>query len=88
MSDELLTAREAAAYLKLSLGAFYALRRRQHIPNAGHGKRLLFRRADLLRRETPPLVDMRELARRHARKPLSGSSLGESFERRTKGGAR
>lgn len=54
MSDELLTAPEAARFLRISLGAFYALRRRQRIPNASLGRRLLFRRQDLLRPETPP----------------------------------
>jgi excisionase family DNA binding protein len=70
VSDELLTASEAARVLKLSLGAFYALRRRQHIPSAGVGRRLLFRREDLVRaRAGDPVsvVDFAELGRRHAR---------------------
>jgi hypothetical protein len=70
VSDELLTARAAADVLHLSLEAFYALRRRQHIPSAGLGRRLLFRREDLVR--APALaparvVDFAELGRRHAR---------------------
>jgi len=70
MTDELLTAREAAAFLQRSLGAFYALRRRQHIPSAGLGRRLLFRREDLVRAPASAparVIDFAELGRRHAR---------------------
>ena len=66
---ELLTAREAALRLKLSLGAFYKLRRRQHIPSRGIGRRLLFAPADLVRDPQPKaaVIDFKELARKHAR---------------------
>lgn len=52
MSDELLTATEAAAFLKVSLRAFYAFRRRNAIPNRGIGRSLRFFKDDLLRART------------------------------------
>ena len=44
MTEELLTATEAAAYMKISLAAFYAWRRRHQIPSRVEGRSLaLFR---------------------------------------------
>jgi hypothetical protein len=67
--EELLTAPQAAQELQLSLGALYAYRRRWRIPNAGRGRRLLFRRSDLLRARPPQatVMDFEKLARQHAR---------------------
>jgi len=52
MSDALLTAREAAALLKLSLPAFYAWRRRHTIPSAIESRALRFHKSDLVRPAT------------------------------------
>lgn len=71
--DDLLTAPEAARMLKLKLPAFYALRRRQRIPNAGLGRRLLFARGDLLRArttESPQAIDFAARARQLVRGEL------------------
>lgn len=73
MNEELLTAREAAAFLKLpSVRAFYAFRRRHRhaIPNVSHGRALRVRKVDLVissRVFHRDVVDMRALARQHAR---------------------
>lgn len=69
MSAQLLTARQAARMLKISLAAFYQLRRRQRIHNSGVGRRLLFAREDLLRaRPAPRVIDFGALARQDARR--------------------
>jgi hypothetical protein len=71
MSEALLTAQGAAAFLNMSLTGFYAWRRRHRIPSAIAGRALRFRREDLLatpntQLPTPP-IDYTELGRRHAR---------------------
>jgi hypothetical protein len=70
-AQPLLTAKQAARMLKLSLGAFYQLRRRHQIHNSGIGRRLLFAREDLLRvrsTSTPArVIDFEALARQDAR---------------------
>lgn len=68
--DELLTAAEASAFLKLSRGAFYAWRRRHRIPSRIEGRALRFFRSDLVRGEVarpPRIVDFAEAGRQFAR---------------------
>lgn len=72
--EELLTPTEAAAYLKLSLSAFYAYRRRHHIPNRGKSRSLRVFAEDLRNAEDSrtkgvitPATDFAELGRQHAR---------------------
>lgn len=66
MNEELLTAKDAAALLGISLAAFYALRRRHGIPNRGRGRSLRFYAKDLVK-EAPPVADFAEMGRQHAR---------------------
>ena len=70
----LLTPAEAAAFLKKSLPAFYAWRRRHHISSAVVGRGLRFRVEDLTSRPAVPVSQLplehfRELARQHGRRP-------------------
>lgn len=80
-SDELLTAKEAAAVLKLSLPAFYAWRRRHAVPNQIESRSLRFLRSDLVRGSKPAgparVLDYAELGRLHARGELRRSANGE-----------
>jgi excisionase family DNA binding protein len=48
MSDPLLTVRDAAAFLGISVGAFYKLRARHRIPSRGVGRSLRFYKGDLV----------------------------------------
>jgi len=66
VTEELLTATEAAAYMKISLAAFYAWRRRHQIPSRVEGRSLRFYARDLVK-GAPPMVDFAALGRQHAR---------------------
>jgi len=73
MSEALLTPKEAAAFLKMSLAGFYAWRRRHNVRTAIAGRALRFRVSDLLTITQPPessaesLERFREMARQHGR---------------------
>ena len=69
MTDELLTPREAAALMKVSVSAFHAWRRRHHIPNrVTTGRSVRVFRSDVVdERARPRVVDFAELGRRYAR---------------------
>lgn len=69
----LLTAAEAAAYLRMNLDAFYSWRLRHRIANAIPGRALRFRLDDLVIAQSPTpardtVVDFAELGRQHARR--------------------
>lgn len=66
MIEELLTATEAAALMKISLPAFYAWRRRHRVPSRVEGRSLRFYAKDLVR-AAPPVTDFAALGREHAR---------------------
>lgn len=76
MSEPLLTADEAAAFMKKSKAAFYVWRRRHRIPNRVVGRSLRFRVDDLVvaqAQQAPPEPapwsrdDLAAHARAHAR---------------------
>ena len=66
MNEELLTAKQAAALLQLSLPAFYAWRRRHRVASRVEGRSLRFYARDLVR-DAPPAMDFAALGRQHAR---------------------
>jgi predicted DNA-binding transcriptional regulator AlpA len=70
VSEELLTAQEAAALMKISLSAFYAWRRRHQVPSRVEGRSLRFYARDLVKdavKAAPPVMDFAALGRQHAR---------------------
>lgn len=67
---DLLTSAEAARFLKLTLGGFYAWRRRHGIRSAIPGRALRFRVDDLLIAKAPTdarVLNFAALGRQHAR---------------------
>jgi excisionase family DNA binding protein len=62
-----LTAREAAAFLKISVAAFHKWRRRHDIPNRAIGRLVRVYRADLLSPDAKPPVDYEKAGIDHAR---------------------
>lgn len=66
--DALLTPSQAAALLGISVGAFHAWRRRNHIPNRlAAGRSVRVYESDLVVRRGPAVVDFAELGRQRAR---------------------